>query len=114
MIQITVGQTSPMIPKALTNCRNLVVSNLTVVSEPDNSTTILGKVKNNSTYFFGQVKIVAEFYDRNNHLVAVESTTPEFAALATNESSPFKLTADILNQSLAYYDIRCGGTVAPS
>lgn len=112
MIQTTISQTP--LPKSFTNCTNLVVSNLTVVTEPNKSgTTILGKVLNNSTYFFGQVKIVAELYDRNNRLVAVESTTPEFAALGTNDSSPFKLTANILDQSLSYYFIRCGGTVAP-
>lgn len=53
--------------------------------------TVLGEVTNRSTNLQQNVEAVAEFFDREGHLLKVESVLVEFPTLRAGEESPFRI-----------------------
>jgi hypothetical protein len=55
-----------------------------------------------------EIRIVGEFYDSNNNLIGVETTSPELGIVPLDQSSPFKILTTITNSTLDHYRLTCG------
>jgi hypothetical protein len=96
-------------PDAIVNCQPLSITNTTAVLAASDTISIFGIISNpNSTEPMNEIRIVGEFYDLDNNLIGVESTSPELSVVPVGQSSPFKILTTITNDTLDHYNLTCG------
>jgi hypothetical protein len=96
-------------PDAIANCKPLSITNTTAVLAASDTISIFGIISNpNSTEPMNEIRIVGEFYDLDNNLIGVESTSPELSVVPVGQSSPFKILTTITNDTLDHYNLTCG------
>jgi hypothetical protein len=106
---VTAQQLLPDQPEAVINCKPLSITNTTAVLATSNTVSIFGIISNlNSTEPMNEIRIVGEFYDSNNNLIGVETTSPELGIVPLDQSSPFKILTTITNSTLDHYRLTCG------
>ena len=107
------GSTGESEPQGSTaNSKYLEITNDTF-SEGDLFTVVNGTVSNNSSAIINSATIHVEFYDTNNSLITISSSTADFPILNPGDSSEFQVRSELGDEIVDHYIAKPGGDIAP-
>lgn len=76
-------------------------------------TLVNGTVSNNSSSVINSATIHVEFYDSNNSLITISSSTADFPILNPGDSSTFQIRSELGDEMVDHYVAKPGGDIAP-
>ena len=76
-------------------------------------TIINGTVSNNSSSTINLATVYVEFYDNNNSLITISSSTADFPILNPGDSSLFDIRSELGAEVVDHYMVKPGGNIAP-
>jgi hypothetical protein len=95
-----------------TNSKYLEITNHTYIEGPL-FTLMEGTVLNNSSSVINSATIHIEYYDSNDSLITIGSSTADFPILNPGDNSSFKIRSDLGNEVIDHYVVKPGGDIAP-
>ncbi len=100
------------VPGNATNSKYLEITNHSFTEGPL-FTVVNGTVLNNSSSIINSATIHVEYYDSNNSLITISSSTADFPILNPGDNSAFKIRSELGGEDVDHYIAKPGGDIAP-
>jgi hypothetical protein len=94
------------------NSKYLEITNHSYTAEPL-FTIVNGTVLNTSNSTINSATIHIEYYDDNNSLITISSSTADFPILDTGDNSTFEVRSQLGEEVIDHYIAKPGGDIAP-
>jgi hypothetical protein len=94
------------------NSKYLEITNHTY-SVGDLFTLVNGTVSNNSSSVINSATVHVEYYNSNDSLITISSSTADFPILNPGDSSTFQIRSELGDEIVDHYVVKPGGDIAP-
>lgn len=76
-------------------------------------TLVNGTVSNNSSSVINSATVHVEYYNTNNSLITISSSTADFPILNPGDNSTFQIRSELGDEIVDHYVVKPGGDISP-